>query len=142
MRKIGLATDLRLPSLYYHVDNKHALLTRYLNRRPNGGMRPRTRRQEAPAPPRAAIARFLEDIMARSLAAPHGCFLGNPVPEMAPHDEAVRATIGARLAELEDVFLRMLWPDRGSRTAVGGDRDGMRVLARLRLDADVPRGRE
>lgn len=152
VRDLGSAMGLGLPSLYNAFGDKHALFTRCLDRYLDGSMRARIRRLEGAASPRTAIATFLEEIVARSLADPRGCFLVNSALEVAPHDEAVRATIGARLAELEDFFLRMVRAGQadGSIAGSGPAEDlarllvaavmGMRVLARLRPDAEVLRG--
>ena len=152
VRELGSAMGLGLPSLYNAFGGKHGLFTRCLDRYLDGSMRARIRRLDACPSPRAAVATFLEEIVARSLADPRGCFLVNSALEVAPHDEAVRATIGARLAELEDFFLHMVRAGQadGSIAGSGPAEDlarllvatvmGIRVLARLRPDAEVLRG--
>lgn len=152
VRELGAAMGLGLPSLYNAFGDKLALFTRCLDRYLDGSMRARIGRLDACPSPRAAIATFLEDIVARSLADPRGCFLVNSALEVAPHDEAVRATIAARLAELEGFFLRKVHAGQadGSIAADRAAQDlarllvstvlGLRVLARLRPDAEVLRG--
>lgn len=152
VRDLGAAMGLGLPSLYNAFGDKHALFTRCLDRYLDGSMRARIRRLEASASPRAAVAAFFEEIVARSLADPRGCFLVNSALEVAPHDEAVRATIAARLAELESFFLRMVRAGQFDGSIAGSPPGedlarmlvatvmGLRVLARLRPDAEVLRG--
>lgn len=152
VRELGAAMGLGLPSLYNAFGDKHALFTRCLDRYLDGSMRARIRRLEASPSPRAAIVTFLEEIVARSLADPRGCFLVNSTLEVAPHDAAVRATIVARLAELEGFFLRTVRAGQaeGSITRAQPAEDlarllltavmGLRVLARLRPGPEVLRG--
>lgn len=152
VRELGAAMGLGLPSLYNAFGDKLALFTRCLDRYLDGNMRASIRRLDACPSPRAAIATFLEDIVARSLADPRGCFLVNSALEVASHDEAVRATIAVRLAELEGFFLRKVHAGQADGSIVA-DRPapdlarllvstvlGLRVLARLRPDAEVLHG--
>lgn len=152
VRELGSAMGLGLPSLYNAFGDKHELFTRCLDRYLDGSMRARIRRLDACPSPRAAVAAFLEDIVARSLADPRGCFLVNSALEVAPHDEGVRATIAARLEELEGFFLRTVRAGQADGSiAVGRPAEdlasllvttvmGLRVLARLRPDAQILRG--
>lgn len=152
VRDLGSAMGLGLPSLYNAFGDKHALFTRCLDRYLDGSMRARIRRLDATNSPREAIATFLEEIVARSLADPRGCFLVNSALEVAPHDEAVRAAIAARLGELEGFFLRTVRAGQadGSVSRFRPAEDlarlllaavmGLRVLARLRPEAELLRG--
>jgi TetR/AcrR family transcriptional repressor of nem operon len=152
VRELGAAMGLGLPSLYNAFGDKHGLFARCLDRYLDGSMRPRIRQLEASRRPRAAIAAFLEEIVARSLADPRGCFLVNSALEVAPHDEGVRRTIAERLAELEGVFLRTVEAGQADGSIAAGRPAeeiasllvttvmGLRVLARLRPDHDVLRG--
>lgn len=152
VRGLGSAMGLGLPSVYNAFGDKHALFTRCLDRYLDGSMRARIRRLEASPAPRAAIATFLEEIVAHSLADARGCLLVNSALEVAPHDTAVRATIAARTGELERCFLCAVRAGQadGSIAGVQPAEDlarllvttvmGLRVLARLRPDAEALRG--
>lgn len=152
IRELGAAMGLGLPSLYNAFGGKRALFTRCLDRYLDGGMRARIRRLEAAMTPRAAIGAFLEEIVARSLADPRGCLLVNSALEVAPHDPEVGATVAARLAELEDFFLRMIRAGQADGS-IATDRPtcdlarlllttvmGLRVLARARREPELLRG--
>jgi TetR/AcrR family transcriptional repressor of nem operon len=152
VRELGAAMGLGLPSLYNAFGDKHGLFTRCLNRYLDGGMRERIRRLEASPSPRLAIAAFLEEVVARSLADPRGCFLVNTALEVAPHDAEIRATVATRLAELESFFLRAVRAGQADGSIAAGRPAedlarllvttvmGLRVLARLRPEAEVLRG--
>jgi TetR/AcrR family transcriptional repressor of nem operon len=152
VRELGAAMGLGLPSLYNAFGDKHALFTRCLDRYLEGSMRARMRRLEGASCPRDAIATFLDEIVTRSLADPRGCFLVNSALEVAPHDAELRATIAARLDELESFFLRLVCAGQadGSIAHVRSAADlarllvttvmGLRVLSRLRPEAELLRG--
>jgi TetR/AcrR family transcriptional repressor of nem operon len=152
VRALGTAMGLGLPSLYNAFGDKHGLFTRCLDRYLDGTMRARIRRLEGSPAPRTAIAIFLEEVVARSIADPRGCFLVNAALEVAPHDAKVRATIAGRLAELEDFFLRAVRAGQadGSIASEHPAEDlarllvttvmGLRVLARLGPEAAALRG--
>lgn len=152
VRELGAAMGLGLPSLYNAFGDKHGLFTRCLDRYLDGSMRARIRRLDAAPAPRAAIATFLEEIVARSLADPRGCLLVNSALEVAPHDAEVRATIAERLDELEGFFLRAIQAGQADGSIAGARPAedlarllvvsvmGLRVLARLRPEAEVLRG--
>lgn len=152
VRELGTAMGLGLPSLYNAFGDKHGLFTRCLDRYLDGSMRARIRRLEGSSTPRAAIATFLKEIVARSLADPRGCFLVNAALEVAPHDAEVRATIAGRLAELEGFFLRTVRAGQVNGSIARGHPAedlarlllttvmGLRVLARLRPEAEVLHG--
>jgi TetR/AcrR family transcriptional repressor of nem operon len=152
VRELSAAMGLGLPSLYNAFGDKHALFTRCLDRYLEGSMRARMRRLEGTSCPRDAIVTFLNEIVTRSLADPRGCFLVNSALEVAPHDAQLRATIAARLDELESFFLRMVCAGQadGSIAHVRSAADlarllvttvmGLRVLSRLRPEAEVLRG--
>jgi TetR/AcrR family transcriptional repressor of nem operon len=152
VRELSAAMGLGLPSLYNAFGDKHALFTRCLDRYLEGSMRARMRRLEGTSCPRDVIVTFLDEIVTRSLADPRGCFLVNSALEVAPHDAQLRATIAARLDELESFFLRMVCAGQadGSIAHVRSAADlarllvttvmGLRVLSRLRPEAEVLRG--
>ncbi len=152
VRELGVAMGLGLPSLYNAFGDKHALFTRCLDRYLDGSMRARIRGLEGAPAPWAAIATFLEEIVSRSLADPRGCFLVNSALEVAPHDAEVRAMIAARLNELEGFFRRTVQAGQadGSIARQHPAEDlarllvmsimGLRVLARLRPEAELLRG--
>jgi TetR/AcrR family transcriptional repressor of nem operon len=152
VRQLGAAMGLGLPSLYNAFGDKHGLFTRCLDHYLDGTMRARIHRLEGSAAPRTAIATFLEEIVARSLADPRGCFLVNSALEVAPHDARVRATIAGRLGELEAFFLRAIRAGQADGSIAAGHPAedlarllvttvmGLRVLARLRPEAEALRG--
>jgi TetR/AcrR family transcriptional repressor of nem operon len=150
VRELGAAMGLGLPSLYNAFGDKHALFTRCLDRYLEGSAR--MRRLEESSCPRDAIVTFLNEIVTRSLADPRGCFLVNSALEVAPHDAGLRATIAARLDELESFFLRMVRAGQADGSIARGKPAadlarllvatvmGLRVLSRLRPEAEVLRG--
>jgi TetR/AcrR family transcriptional repressor of nem operon len=152
VRALGGAMGVGLPSLYNAFGDKHALFTRCLDRYLDGTMRARIRSLDRAPSPRAAIATFLDGIVTRSMADPRGCFLVNSALEVAPHDAEVRATIAARLAELEGFFLSAVRAGQADGSIAAGRPAedlarllvttvmGLRVLARLRPDLEVLRG--
>ncbi|WP_368414576.1 TetR/AcrR family transcriptional regulator [Falsiroseomonas sp.] len=152
VRDLSAAMGLGLPSLYNAFGDKHALFTRCLDRYLEGSMRARMRRLEGTSGPRDAIETFLNEIVTRSLADPRGCFLVNSALEVAPHDAQLRAAIAARLDELESFFLRMLHDGQADGSIARGRPAadlarllvatvmGLRVLSRLRPEAEVLRG--
>jgi TetR/AcrR family transcriptional repressor of nem operon len=152
VRDLGAAMGLGAPSLYNAFGDKHALFTRCLDRYLDGSMRARIRRLEDGHPPRAAIERFLEEVVARSLADPRGCLLVNTAVEVAPHDPAIAAVVASRLDELERFFHRCLLAGQrdGSICAARPARDvarlllttimGLRVLARAHPEPALLRG--
>ncbi|WP_137176922.1 TetR/AcrR family transcriptional regulator [Roseomonas sp. AR75] len=152
VRDLGAAMGLNAPSLYNAFGDKHALFTRCLDRYLDGNMRARIRRLESTLPPRAAIERFMEEIVARSLADPRGCLLVNTALEVAPHDAAVAEVVAARLGELEGFFHRCMVAGQreGSIAPSRPARDvarlmvttimGLRVLARAHPEPALLRG--
>ncbi|PWS36312.1 TetR family transcriptional regulator [Falsiroseomonas bella] len=131
VRDLGAAMGLGAPSLYNAFGDKHALFTRCLDRYLDGNMRARIRRLESTLPPRAAIERFLEEVVARSLADPRGCLLVNTALEVAPHDAAIAELVADRLSELEGFFHRCL--SVGQRDGTIAARRPARDVARLLL---------
>jgi TetR/AcrR family transcriptional repressor of nem operon len=128
VRDLGAAMGLGAPSLYNAFGDKRALFARCLDRYLDGNMRARMRRLESGHPPRIAIERFLEEVVARSLADPRGCLLVNTALEVAPHDAAIARMVADRLGELEGFFHRCL---------SAGQRDG--TIAATRPAQDVAR---
>ena len=61
-------------------------------------------------PPKQAVRRFIEEIIARSVndRERRGCFLINSALEVAPHDRELGALIADRLAEIEAFFYRSI----------------------------------
>ena len=76
----------------------------------------------------------------------------NSALEVAPHDAGLRATIAARLDELESFFLRMVRAGQADGSIAHGRPApdlarllvttvlGLRVMSRLRPEAEVLRG--
>jgi TetR/AcrR family transcriptional repressor of nem operon len=129
VRELGVAMGLGLPSLYNAFGDKHALFTRCLDRYLDGSMRARIRGLEGAPAPWAAIATFLEEIVSRSLADPRGCFLVNSALEVAPHDAGQADGSIARQHPAEDLARLLVMSIMG-----------LRVLARLRPEAELLRG--
>jgi TetR/AcrR family transcriptional repressor of nem operon len=152
VRDLEAATGLAAPSLYNAFGDKHALFARCLDRYLDASMRARIARLEAGLAPRAAIATFFEEIVARSIEDSRGCLLINTALELAPHDAALAATVTARLGELEGFFLRCVRAGQAAGSIHPGraPRDlarlllttvlGLRVLARSRAAAVTLRG--
>jgi TetR/AcrR family transcriptional repressor of nem operon len=152
VRDLGAAMGLGAPSLYNAFGDKHALFTRCLDRYLDGKMRERIRRLECDHPPRAAIERFLEEAVARSLADPRGCLLVNAALEVAPHDAVIAKVVAERLGELEGFFHRCLAAGQrdGTISAARPAQDvarlllttimGLRVLARAHPDPALLKG--
>jgi TetR/AcrR family transcriptional repressor of nem operon len=152
IRDLSDAMGLGPASLYNAFGDKHALFARCLDRYLDANMRERIARLEATLAPRAAITRFLDEIVRRSIADPRGCLLVNSALEVAPHDRAVGAVVAARLAELEAFFHRCVLAGQRDGTIAPrrSARDmarlllstvmGLRVLSRARPDAALLRG--
>ncbi len=147
MRDIEAATGLGPASLYNGFGSKQALYARCLNRYVDEGLRARITALSVAHEPRAAIERFFSDILARALEDRHGCLLVNTALEVAPHDEAISASVAALLEELEAFFRGRIIAgkrdgslDRSIRTRsvarlLLSTVMGIRVLARVRPDA-------
>jgi TetR/AcrR family transcriptional repressor of nem operon len=153
MRDIGAATGLGAASLYNAFGDKHALFARCLDHYLDGTMRERIARLRRTHRPRAAIETFLDEIVARSLAGDRrGCLLINTALELGPHDAGIRATVAARLAELEAFFLHCIrsgqtdgsiHPGRSARDLarlLKATVMGLRVLARAAPEAATLKG--
>jgi TetR/AcrR family transcriptional repressor of nem operon len=99
-------TGLTAASLYNAFGDKRALYQRTLDHYVESSVADRLRRCEAMAP-RAAIAAFFEEIIARSLsdADRKGCMLVNAALEIAPHDPAFRKVVADVLIHIEAFFL-------------------------------------
>jgi TetR/AcrR family transcriptional repressor of nem operon len=97
---------------------------------PASTTRERIARLETTLPPKAAIRKFIGDVVNRSVDDPdrRGCFLINSALEVAPHDPKLGAEIAARLGEIEQFFRRMI---------VAGQADG--TIARARDVGDLAR---
>jgi TetR/AcrR family transcriptional repressor of nem operon len=126
VRDLAAAMGISGTSLYNTFEDKHGLFVRALERYMDSAARERIARLEKSLPPRAAIRKFIGDVIDRSVNDPdrRGCFLINSALEVAPHDPKLGAEIAARLGEIEQFFRRMI---------VAGQADG--TIARAR-DAD------
>jgi TetR/AcrR family transcriptional repressor of nem operon len=152
VRELGAAMGLAAPSLYNAFGDKRTLFTRCLDRYLDGTMRARMRRLETGLPPRAAIERFLDEVVARSLSDTRGCLLVNTALEVAPHDAAIARIISERLGELEGFFHRCIGMGQrdGTIAATHPARDvarlllttvmGLRVLARAHPESALLKG--
>ena len=130
VRDLAAAMGITGTSLYNTFEDKHALFVRALERYMDGAARERIARLETTLPPKAAIQKFIGDVVDRSVNDPdrRGCFLINSALEVAPHDPKLGAEIAARLGEIEQFFHRMI---------VAGQADG--TIARARDPNDMAR---
>lgn len=96
------------PSLYNAFGDKRQLFAKALERYAECSMRVRIDRLQQTHAPKAAIARFFEELIAASLndADRRGCFIVNSALEVAPHDDELGGIIAAYLGELEGFFRR------------------------------------
>ncbi len=152
VRDLGDAMGLGAASLYNAFGDKRTLFTRCLDHYLDGTMRARIARFDADGPSSAAIAAFLEEIVARSLVDRRGCMLVNTALEIAPHDDEVGAVIAARMGELEAFFRRCVSAGQRDGTIAPQHRAhdlarlllttvmGLRVLARARPEPALLRG--
>lgn len=130
VRDLAAAMGISGTSLYNTFEDKHALFVRALERYMDSAARERIARLEKSLPPKAAIRKFISDVIDRSVDDPdrRGCFLINSALEVAPHDPKLGAEIAARLGEIEQFFRRMI---------VAGQADG--TIARARDVGDLAR---
>ncbi|MGE0285852.1 MAG: TetR/AcrR family transcriptional regulator [Bradyrhizobium sp.] len=154
VRDLSEATGLSQPSLYNAFGDKRQLFARSLERYAAQSMRARIERIEETHAPADAIRVFFGDLITRSLADTdrRGCLIVNTALEVAPHDAAMRRTIGAYLAEIEGFFLRSLerLRDEGALASGHDARDlarhflglllGLRVAARARPQRELLEG--
>ncbi len=148
--KMGLSP----PSLYNTYGDKHALFVQALERYLDRSTRARIKRLEQSLPPKQAIRRFIEEIIARSVndRERRGCFLINSALEVAPHDTELGALIADRLGEIEAFFHRSIERAQADgvvpRERVAKDLArlllgvllGIRVLARSKPERDLLEG--
>jgi TetR/AcrR family transcriptional repressor of nem operon len=142
------------PSLYNAYGDKHALFVQALERYLDRSMRARIKRLEESLPPKQAVHRFIEEIIAHSLndQERRGCFLINSALEVAPHDRKLGILIADRLAEIEAFFHRLIKAAQ-AQGEVPRDRDtkdlarlllgvvlGIRVLARAKPERALLEG--
>jgi TetR/AcrR family transcriptional regulator, transcriptional repressor for nem operon len=154
VRDLADKMGISAPSLYNAYGDKHALFVRALERYLDRSMRARIRRLEESLPPKQAVHRFIEEIIAHSLndQERRGCFLINSALEVAPHDRKLGALIADRLAEIEAFFRRSIkaaqahgevpW-DRGAKDLARlllGVVLGIRVLARAKPERALLEG--
>jgi TetR/AcrR family transcriptional repressor of nem operon len=154
IRDLSASMGISGPSLYNAFGDKRAIFTAALERYVDQSPRARIRRLEASSPPKEAIRRFIEEIIARSLTDPErrGCLLINSALEIAPHDRELGARIAGHLSEIEAFFRRSIRAAQKQRTvpASVGAKDvarlllgvllGIRVLARSRPERALLEG--
>src|SRR6202046_972397 len=97
-------------SLYNAYGDKRALFAQALEHYLDPSARAMIKELESSLPPKQAIRRFVEEIIARSVSdrERRGCFLINSALEVAPHDSELGALIADRLAEIEAFFYRSI----------------------------------
>ena len=154
VRDLAGKMGISAPSLYNASGDKHALFVQALERYLDRSMRARIRRLEESLPPKQAVYRFIEEIIAHSLndQERRGCFLINSALEVAPHDRKLGALIAERLAEIEAFFHRSIKAaqaqgevprDRGAKDLARlllGIVLGIRVLARAKPERTLLEG--
>ena len=120
-------------SLYNAYGDKRALFAQALEHYLDHSARAMIKQLESSLPPKQAIRRFVEEIIARSVSdrERRGCFLINSALEVAPHDSELGALIADRLAEIEGFFHRSIKAAQ-AKGAVPRDRSA-KDLARLLL---------
>jgi TetR/AcrR family transcriptional repressor of nem operon len=120
-------------SLYNAYGDKRALFAQALEHYLDHSARAMIKELESSLPPKQAIRRFVEEIIARSVSdrERRGCFLINSALEVAPHDSELGALIADRLAEIEAFFYRSIKAAQ-AKGAVPRDRVA-KDLARLLL---------
>jgi TetR/AcrR family transcriptional repressor of nem operon len=133
VRDLADKMGISAPSLYNAYGDKHALFVQALERYLDRSMRARIKRLEESLPPKQAVHRFIEEIIAHSLndQERRGCFLINSALEVAPHDRKLGILIADRLAEIEAFFHRLIKAAQ-AQGEVPRDR-GTKDLARLLL---------
>jgi TetR/AcrR family transcriptional repressor of nem operon len=110
VRDLAGKMGISAPSLYNAYGDKHALFVQALERYLDRSMRARISRLEESLPPKQAVHRFIDEIIAHSLndKERRGCFLINSALEVAPHNRKLGALIAERLAEIEAFFHRSI----------------------------------
>jgi TetR/AcrR family transcriptional repressor of nem operon len=154
VRDLADKMGISAPSLYNAYGDKHALFVQALERYLDRSMRARIKRLEESLPPKQAVHRFIEEIIAHSLndQERRGCFLINSALEVAPHDRKLGILIADRLAEIEAFFHRLIKAAQ-AQGEVPRDRDtkdlarlllgvvlGIRVLARAKPERALLEG--
>jgi TetR/AcrR family transcriptional regulator, transcriptional repressor for nem operon len=154
VRDLAESMGISGPSLYNAYGDKHALFAQALEHYLDQVTRARIKRLEATLPPKAAIRRFIEEIIERSVSdrERRGCFLINSAIEVAPHDKKLAALISDRLGEIEAFFRRAIEAAQAAGTVpqnrVANDLArlllgvllGIRVLARAKPDRTLLEG--
>ncbi|MBN8920610.1 MAG: TetR/AcrR family transcriptional regulator, partial [Rhizobiales bacterium] len=154
VRDLAASMGICGTSLYNAFGDKRALFTHALEHYLDETVRERIVRLEHSLPPKDAIRKFIDEIIARSLSDPdrRGCFLINSALEVAPHDAQLGAAIAERLGEIEGFFRRCLrrakadgalatdqTPNDLARMLLGIVL-GIRVLARVNPDRTLLEG--
>ncbi|MGE0715961.1 MAG: TetR/AcrR family transcriptional regulator [Alphaproteobacteria bacterium] len=153
VRDLIAATGLTGASLYNAFGDKRALYRKALDRYVEGSIADRIRRCGEMAP-RAAIATFFAEILARSAADRQhkGCMLVNAALDVAPEGPDSREIVAAVLVRIEDFFRDRLRAGQADGTIVRSvPADdlarhllavlmGVRVLARARPERPLLEG--
>lgn len=146
VRDLAEGMGMTSASLYNAFGDKRCLYQQALNHYLDQTVRDRVSRLEASLPPREAIARFFDEVIARSLCdrQRRGCMLVNTALELAPHDADFRRVVANELKQIEAFFQRCIHAGQLSRV-IPADQPaddmarlllsvllGIRVLARSR----------
>jgi len=125
VRDLASSMGMTGASLYNAFGDKLGLFRRALEHYLDGSVRARIARLEALASPRAAIAAFLDELIAASAndRQRRGCMLVNTALELAPHDAVLRRLVARELGDIEGFFRRRL--------------DAARMAGELPPDANV-----
>ena len=110
LRELTAATGLGSAALYHRYADKQGLFVRVLGRYAERGLAVRIARLATQPEPLEAIRRFFDELVDASLADPErrGCLLVNSALDGADMGEAARATVRARLGEVEAFFAARL----------------------------------
>ncbi len=153
MRDLIARTGLTAASLYNAFGDKRSLFEKALAHYVEGRIAERIRRCEALAP-RAGIAAYFDEVLARSLDDPEhkGCMVVNSALDVAPHDPRLGEAVAEVLGRIERFFrdcVRRGQADGSITTAMPADDlarhllgvlMGVRVLARARPDRELLAG--
>jgi TetR/AcrR family transcriptional regulator, transcriptional repressor for nem operon len=153
VRDLAARMGITGASLYNAFGDKRSLFREVLQRYAERSTRERIARLESSLPPKQAVRAFLGEIVERSVDGDRrGCLLVNTALEVAPHDPELRATVAARLGEIEAFFRRTISAGQADGSVPSG-RDpadlarlllgvtlGLRVLARSNPQRELLEG--
>lgn len=147
VQELVAAMGIHRGSLYATFGEKRALFLAALERYERVAIERVLRELERPGPVRESVRRVFEDAVREAAASGgrRGCLAVNTAVELAPHDPAIAARVGAMLGRVERAFEAALLRARSSGEISGGDPralarfltatlQGVRILARAGAD--------